>query len=214
MIRILRKFSCFILFYFVKFNLKKKQTSNRIDLTLMEIHPFSNHFLSKTRRHFILKHYFFFPSLFFMNYNIQDRYLQNHCTASPVLTYAAEIRAETTPSQHILRTTEMKIIRAIHGKTLRDKIRPEHLQQLSGIQDVWLNGQTSEGENGTAMWIEWRKTVSQKTTGLQESVVEEDPRNDRKKTSMQFHCPKLLEEQASSLKRRGRRRRRRSFNIS
>ena len=62
-------------------------------------------------------------------------------TVRPVLTYKAETRAETTPTQQILRTTEMKIIRAIHGETLRDKIRSEQLQQLSGIQDVvkWTN---------------------------------------------------------------------------
>jgi hypothetical protein len=33
-------------------------------------------------------------------------------------------------------TTEMKKVRAIHGKTLRDKIRSDQLQQLSGIQDI------------------------------------------------------------------------------
>ena len=32
----------------------------------------------------------------------------------PVLTYAAETRAETTPTQQILRTTEMKTTRAIN----------------------------------------------------------------------------------------------------
>jgi hypothetical protein len=30
----------------------------------------------------------------------------------------------------------MKTIRAIHGKTLRDKIRSDQLGQLSGIQDI------------------------------------------------------------------------------
>jgi len=30
----------------------------------------------------------------------------------------------------------MKTIRAIHGKTLRDKVRNDHLRQLSGIQDI------------------------------------------------------------------------------
>ena len=54
----------------------------------------------------------------------------------PVLTYAADTRAETTPTQQILRTTEIKIIRAIHGKTPRDKIRSEHVQQLNGIQEM------------------------------------------------------------------------------
>jgi hypothetical protein len=44
-------------------------------------------------------------------------------------------------SQQLLRTTEMKIIRAIHGKILMDKIHSDRLQQLSGIQDVvkWAN---------------------------------------------------------------------------
>jgi hypothetical protein len=35
----------------------------------------------------------------------------------------------------------MKIVRAIRGKTLRDKIRSDQFQQLSGIQDIvkWVN---------------------------------------------------------------------------
>jgi hypothetical protein len=59
----------------------------------------------------------------------------------PVLTYASETRAEITYTQQLLRTTKMKIIRTIHGKTLRDKIRSDQLQQLSGIQDIvkWDN---------------------------------------------------------------------------
>jgi hypothetical protein len=59
----------------------------------------------------------------------------------PVLTYASETRAETTYTQQLLWTTEMKIIREIHGKTLRDKIRSDQLWQLSGIQGIikWAN---------------------------------------------------------------------------
>jgi hypothetical protein len=57
-----------------------------------------------------------------------------------VLTYASETRAETTYTQ-LLWTTKMNIIRVIHGKTLRDKIRSDQLRQLSGIQDIikWAN---------------------------------------------------------------------------
>ena len=64
----------------------------------------------------------------------------------PVLTYASETRAETTYTQQLLRTIEMKTIRAIHGKTLRDKIRSDQLRQLSGIQDVikWTNVRRKE----------------------------------------------------------------------
>ena len=65
---------------------------------------------------------------------------------SPVLTYASEKRAETTYTQQLLRTIEMKIIRAMHGETLRDKIRSDQLRQLSGNQDIikWVNVRRKE----------------------------------------------------------------------
>jgi hypothetical protein len=64
----------------------------------------------------------------------------------PVLTYASETRAETTYTQQLLRTTEMKTRRAIHGKTLGDKIRSDQLRQLSEIQDIikWDNVRRNE----------------------------------------------------------------------
>jgi hypothetical protein len=64
----------------------------------------------------------------------------------PVLTYAPESRAETTNTQQLLRTTEMKTIRAIHGKTLRDIIRSDQLRQLRGIQYInkWPNVRRKE----------------------------------------------------------------------
>jgi hypothetical protein len=64
----------------------------------------------------------------------------------PVLTYASETRAETTNTPTLLRTTEMKTIRAIHGKTLRDKIRSDQLRQLNGIQYIikWTNVRRKE----------------------------------------------------------------------
>ena len=39
----------------------------------------------------------------------------------PVLKYASETRAETTYTQQLLRTIELKTVRAIHGKTLGDR---------------------------------------------------------------------------------------------
>ena len=58
-----------------------------------------------------------------------------------VLTNAAEIRASTITTQQPLRTTEMRIIRAIHGKTLWDRIRSKDLRELIGIQDIvhWID---------------------------------------------------------------------------
>jgi hypothetical protein len=52
----------------------------------------------------------------------------------PALTYASETRAETTYTQQLLRTAEMKTIRVIHGKSLRDEIHIDQLQQPSGIK--------------------------------------------------------------------------------
>ena len=51
----------------------------------------------------------------------------------PVITYGAESRADTTLTKQLLRTTEMRIIRTIHSKIIRDKIRGEQ----SKIQD-WV----------------------------------------------------------------------------
>jgi hypothetical protein len=64
----------------------------------------------------------------------------------PVLTYASETRAETAYTQQLFRTTEMKTIRAIHGKTIRDKIRSDHLRHLSAIQDInkWTEARRRE----------------------------------------------------------------------
>ena len=47
-----------------------------------------------------------------------------------VMTYAAETRSDTISTQQLLRTTEMKIIRTIQGKTLRDRVRSEHLRHI------------------------------------------------------------------------------------
>jgi len=78
-------------------------------------------------------------------YNLirSNKYMSTECkvriyktNVRPVLTYVSETRAETACTQQLLRTTEMKTIRAIHRKTLRDKIRCDHLRHLSGIPDI------------------------------------------------------------------------------
>ena len=53
---------------------------------------------------------------------------------------------QTAYTQQLLRTIEMKTIRAIHGKTLRDKIRSDHLRHLSAIQDInkWTEARRRE----------------------------------------------------------------------
>ncbi|XP_045466553.1 uncharacterized protein LOC123675250 [Harmonia axyridis] len=54
----------------------------------------------------------------------------------PIITYAAETRPDTARTTQIMSTTEMRIIRRIHGKTLLDRVRNEELRERSGIQDV------------------------------------------------------------------------------
>ena len=54
----------------------------------------------------------------------------------PVFTYGIEARADTTVTQQLLQTAEMRVIRAIQGKTLLDKIRNEDLRATCGIQDI------------------------------------------------------------------------------
>ena len=54
----------------------------------------------------------------------------------PVLTYAAETRADTTKTRQKVNTTEMKILRTIAGKTLYDRIRNSEVRKTCNIQDV------------------------------------------------------------------------------
>lgn len=54
----------------------------------------------------------------------------------PILTYAAETRAETTKTKKLLRSTEMKTLRAIKGVTLRDQIRSSAIRDELQTEDV------------------------------------------------------------------------------
>ena len=52
------------------------------------------------------------------------------------LTCAAEIRADTSKTKRIMRTTEMKVLRAITGHSLRDRIRNYAIQNECKILDI------------------------------------------------------------------------------
>lgn len=54
----------------------------------------------------------------------------------PILTYAAETRAETAKTKRIMRTTEMKTLRSIAGVTLHDRVRSDNIRETCKIQDV------------------------------------------------------------------------------
>ena len=54
----------------------------------------------------------------------------------PVMTYGIETRADTTRTKNLLRTTEMKTLRAIAGVSLRDRIRNEEIRRTCDIEDI------------------------------------------------------------------------------
>ena len=87
----------------------------------------------------------------------------------PMLTYATETRASTITTQQLIRTTGMRMLRAIQGKTLRDRIRSKDLREVSGIQDIvgWIDVR----KRG------WREHVERMTDdGLAKIVKENRPR--------------------------------------
>ncbi|XP_072766481.1 uncharacterized protein [Anoplolepis gracilipes] len=54
----------------------------------------------------------------------------------PILTYAVETRADITRTKRILRTTEMRTLRAIRGVNLGDRMRSEQIRRECKIQDI------------------------------------------------------------------------------
>lgn len=47
----------------------------------------------------------------------------------PALTYAAETRADTSKTTQMMNTVELRILRTIKGKTVRDIITNEDIRQ-------------------------------------------------------------------------------------
>ena len=54
----------------------------------------------------------------------------------PIISYAVETRADTTRTEQLLRSTEMKTLRSILGLTLWDKIRSKDIREECKIQDI------------------------------------------------------------------------------
>jgi hypothetical protein len=67
----------------------------------------------------------------------KDKNISNLC--KPIITYIIEIRAETTITKRLIRTTEIRILRCIADNILRDRIRNEHIHSICEIQDVIMN---------------------------------------------------------------------------
>ena len=54
----------------------------------------------------------------------------------PILTYGIETRADTNKTKRMLRTAEMKTLRSIAGKTLRDRVRSATIRETCRVEDV------------------------------------------------------------------------------
>lgn len=54
----------------------------------------------------------------------------------PIMTYAAETRAETAETKRMARTNEMRVLRAITGNTLRDQRRSDEIRKECQTEDV------------------------------------------------------------------------------
>ncbi|XP_044749778.1 uncharacterized protein LOC123310376 [Coccinella septempunctata] len=93
----------------------------------------------------------------------------------PILTYAAETRAETSETKRKMRTTEMRILRTIRGITLRDRIRNTDTLRELGIRDVfrwvrtrrryWRDHVDRMGPDRIAKWAKTQKPGTRRPVG-------------------------------------------------
>ena len=54
----------------------------------------------------------------------------------PITTYGVETRADTTRTEQLLRSTEMKTLRSILGLNLWDKVTSKDIREECEIQDI------------------------------------------------------------------------------
>ncbi|XP_044744146.1 uncharacterized protein LOC123306294 [Coccinella septempunctata] len=93
----------------------------------------------------------------------------------PVLTYAAETRAETSTTKRMARTTEMRILRSIKGITLRDHVRSSDIREELEVQDVvrwvrarrrfWRDHVERMPDERLAKWAETQKPSTRRPLG-------------------------------------------------
>ncbi|KAK4880080.1 hypothetical protein RN001_008226 [Aquatica leii] len=56
--------------------------------------------------------------------------------ASPVMTYAAETRADSSKTKQLMRTTEINTLRMITVRTRLDKVRNSEVRENCGVPDI------------------------------------------------------------------------------
>ncbi|XP_050510702.1 uncharacterized protein LOC126887314 [Diabrotica virgifera virgifera] len=72
--------------------------------------------------------------------NIESKVKIYKTTIRPIITYAVETRPDTNRTLQMMRIVEMRTLRSIQGKTLRDRIRTEDIRQNCRLQDIerWI----------------------------------------------------------------------------
>lgn len=68
--------------------------------------------------------------------NIETKARIYKSVVRPVLTYAAEARADTSRTKGLLNVSEMKTLRRIVGKTRIDRVRNEEVRDTCGVEDI------------------------------------------------------------------------------
>jgi len=68
--------------------------------------------------------------------SIQSKTKIYKALARPTIAYAAETRADSVKTKQLVRTTEMRILRSIAGKTFRDRIFNKRTREMCDINDM------------------------------------------------------------------------------
>lgn len=74
----------------------------------------------------------------------------------PIITYTAETRPDTKKIERMVETTEMKILRRIDGKTLRDRTRSQDIRNKYNVTNIneWIKMRR----------IKWNEHIDRMTT--------------------------------------------------
>ncbi|XP_044745133.1 uncharacterized protein LOC123306997 [Coccinella septempunctata] len=73
----------------------------------------------------------------------------------PIMTHTAESKPDTSRTRQLLETTEMRVLRRITGKTLRDRERSENIRRECKTENIneWVRGRK----------VEWNRHIGRMT---------------------------------------------------
>ncbi|XP_057652719.1 uncharacterized protein LOC130891773 [Diorhabda carinulata] len=76
----------------------------------------------------------------------------------PIMTYAAETRPDTAKTKRLLKTSEMKVLRKITGKTLLDRERSDDIRQKCRVENIneWVLSRKREWDEHISRMSEER----------------------------------------------------------